>query len=104
MKQVDCFKKVIHFKWWIVSTMSLLAIVVVFISLFKIKSPVVHQRLLPFARLTIVNLAKDLPTLLAIGTVKAAKGVRVSAASSGIIASINFQSGQRIQVGKSWLF
>ena len=54
---------------------------------------------LPSVSLAKVALAKDVLTISAIGSVKAAQGVEVSAPTAGIIDTILFQSGQNVQAG-----
>ena len=86
--------------FWIVGVMALLKASVVLAAHVKGKSASSHQRPLPSVSLATVKAAKDLSNLSAIGTVKAAQGIQVSAETAGIITSIDFQSGQAVQSGQ----
>ncbi len=87
--------------FWISSVMALLTASVVLAYHSKGKTVSSHQRSLPSVSLATVKSAKDVSSLSAIGTVKAAHGVQVSAESAGIITDVNFQSGQTVQAGQT---
>jgi membrane fusion protein (multidrug efflux system) len=84
---------------WIIVVIVLTASVI--IAYYSTKKPIsTHQTPLLSVSLATVKDAADIASLSAIGTVKAAQGIQVSAETAGIITSINFQSGQTVQAGQ----
>lgn len=101
MKQKGYLKMLTCRKLLIVSTIGLLMTSVVLALLPKHKSASSQQNPFPSVSLNTVKAIKDVAMLSAIGTVKAAQGIQVSAATSGIITAINFQSGETVQAGQT---
>lgn len=100
MKRESFFSSVNPYRlFWIVGIIVLLIVTMVFVDHIKDKPVSPHGRLLPSVSLVTVKAVKNVKSLLAIGTVKAAQGIEVSTEKAGIITAINFQSGQTVQAG-----
>lgn len=64
------------------------------------KQKSIKSESLPSVALSKVTDTKNVSSISAIGTVKAAQGIDVSAPTSGIITSIHFESGQSVKAGE----
>lgn len=87
--------------FWIALLIILLVGGIFFAYRLKNKASSFPRRALPVVNLTTVKAAKAVKHLSAIGIIKAAKGIQLSAEIPGIITAITFHSGQSVQAGET---